>query len=139
MINGYINNNGPNLIIGDGTSIGRFFQVNSYLKVEIKENVLIADRVFISDVDHQFRNPEIAIIKQGVTEPKPTVIKQGAWIGIGAVITPGVSIGKNAVVGANAVVTKDVPDNHIALGVPSRMKPIKEFTKTNPLNKGAQH
>ena len=47
-------------------------------------------------------------------------INDGCWIGIGAVILPGVEIGRNAVVGANAVVTRNVPDFAVVGGVPAR-------------------
>lgn len=55
----------------------------------------------------------------------PIVIKDGAHIGIGSIIMPGVTIGKGAVIGAGAVVTKDVPDYCLAVGVPAKV--IKEL------------
>lgn len=51
----------------------------------------------------------------------PIVIKDGAHIGIGSIIMPGVTIGKGAVVGAGAVVTKDVPDHCLVVGVPAKV------------------
>ena len=51
----------------------------------------------------------------------PIVIKDGAHIGIGSIIMPGVTIGRGAVIGAGAVVTKDVPDYSLAVGVPAQV------------------
>ena len=51
----------------------------------------------------------------------PIVIKDGAHIGIGSIIMPGVTIGKGAVIGAGAVVTKDIPDYCLAVGVPAKV------------------
>ncbi len=51
----------------------------------------------------------------------PILIKDGAHIGIGSIIMPGVTIGKGAVIGAGAVVTKDIPDYCIAVGVPAKV------------------
>ena len=51
----------------------------------------------------------------------PILIKDGAHIGIGSIIMPGVTIGKGAVIGAGAVVTKDVPDYSLAVGVPAKV------------------
>ena len=51
----------------------------------------------------------------------PINIKDGAHIGIGSIIMPGVTIGKGAVIGAGAVVTKDIPDYCIAVGVPAKV------------------
>ncbi len=109
----------PSLSIGDNSYLGRFIHINAYSSVVIEENVLISDRVFISDVHHAYQNPDIPIMNQGVTTPSPVLLKKGCWIGGGAVIMPGVTIGHNAVVAANAVVTHDVPDRMIARGVPA--------------------
>ena len=51
----------------------------------------------------------------------PIVIKDGAHIGIGSIIMPGVTIGEGAVIGAGAVVTKDIPDYCVAVGVPAKV------------------
>ena len=49
------------------------------------------------------------------------------WIGAHSVINPGVKIGDNAVIGSGSVVTKDIPKNTIAAGVPCRV--IREITE----------
>lgn len=54
-------------------------------------------------------------------------IGQNCWIGAGAILLPGVTIGDNVVVGAGSVVTKDLPDNVVAVGNPCRvMRPITD-------------
>jgi acetyltransferase-like isoleucine patch superfamily enzyme len=55
------------------------------------------------------------------TQHSPVLIKKGAYIGAGAIILQGVSIGKLSVVGAGAVVTKNVPDFSLVMGVPARI------------------
>lgn len=57
---------------------------------------------------------------------QPVDIQNGVWIGSGAIINPGVTIGENSVIGSGAVVTKDVPKNSIAVGVPASV--IKTIT-----------
>ena len=54
-------------------------------------------------------------------------IKRNAHIGIGAIIMPGVTIGEGSIIGAGAVVTKDIPDFSIAVGVPARV--IKTYNE----------
>ena len=114
----------PTLHIGTGTYIGRFVHINAWRNVTLGRDVLIADRVFISDCGHQFADPSVPIRKQ----PDPYVgavnLKDGCWIGVGAVVMPGVTVGRNAVVAANAVVTRDVADHTVVGGVPARI--IKE-------------
>lgn len=53
---------------------------------------------------------------------KPITIKNGAWIASGVIVLAGVTIGENSVIGAGSVVTKDVPDNELWMGVPARFK-----------------
>ena len=111
----------PTLRIGDGTYIGRYAQINAWRNVTIGKNVLIADRVFISDADHNYANPDIPIKLQGDAFVGDVTICDGCWLGVGAVILPGVTIGRNAVVAANAVVTNGVPDRTIVGGIPARV------------------
>lgn len=107
------------LQIGSGTYLGRFVQINAWRQVQIEQDVLIADRVFISDSTHRYDNSSIPIGKQGDAFVAPVILREGCWIGIGAVVLPGVTVGRNAIVAANAVVTKDVPDHAVVGGVPA--------------------
>lgn len=111
----------PTLRIGDGTHIGRFAQINAWRSVTIGRDVLIADRVFISDADHNYADNNTPIRLQGDSFIGAVVLQEGCWIGVGAVILPGVTIGRNAVVAANAVVTHNVPDRAVVGGIPARI------------------
>jgi acetyltransferase-like isoleucine patch superfamily enzyme len=111
----------PTLRIGDGTYIGRFAHINAWRNVTIGINVLIADRVFISDCQHNYTDSTMPICLQGDSFGGEVVLMDGCWIGIGAAILPGVTIGRNAVVAANSVVTKDVPDFAVYGGVPAKL------------------
>lgn len=58
----------------------------------------------------------------------PVVIGDNVFIGQGAYVMPGVTIGSNVVIGARALVTKDIPDNCVAVGVPARVvKTLDEY------------
>ena len=111
----------PTLRVGDGTYVGRFAHINAWRSVSIGSNVLIADRVFISDADHRYADTTLPIRLQGDCFVGPVTLRDGCWIGVGAVVLPGVTIGRNAVVAANAVVTTDVPDCAVVGGVPARL------------------
>ncbi len=113
---------GINVRIGDGTYVGHFLRLTAVNRVEIGADVLIADRVYISDTGHIYDDVTRPINAQGLMDNGNTVeIADGAWIGIGAAIVGGVRIGRNAVVGANAVVRDDVPDFSVAIGNPARI------------------
>ena len=51
----------------------------------------------------------------------PVQIGRNCWLGAGVIVMPGVSIGDNSVIGAGSVVTRDIPANVVAVGVPCRV------------------
>ena len=60
----------------------------------------------------------------------PIKIGKNCWLGAGVIVLPGVTIGNNVVIGAGSVVTKDIPDNVVALGNPCRvLREINERDK----------
>lgn len=126
----------PLIEIGTGTEIAGFCTITSVSNVTIGPRVLIARYVYISDHSHEYRDPDVPIIAQGVRKVLPVRVEEGAWLGQGAVICPGVVIGRNAVVGANSVVISDVPDHCVAAGVPARIirriQPEAETGETGP-------
>lgn len=89
--------------------------------ITIEDDVLLGPSIQIFTNKHRFVNPEIAIIDQGIEDPKDVIIKKGSWIGAGTIILPGVTIGRNVVIGAGSVVTKDIPDQTLAVGAPARV------------------
>jgi acetyltransferase-like isoleucine patch superfamily enzyme len=86
--------------------------------------VLTADKVYISDNQHTYDNPDIPIQNQPIKQCKTIIIKEGSWIGENVCII-GACIGKNSVIGANSFVTHDIPDYTIAVGAPARV--IKKY------------
>lgn len=84
--------------------------------ITIEDNVLIAPKVSLLSEGHPVSPNE----RQSLV-PGHIHIKRNVWIGAGATILPGVTIGENAVVAAGAVVSKDVPANTIAAGVPAKI------------------
>ena len=75
-----------------------------------------------------YTNTVLATLNHGILPeerhdliPKPIRIGKNVWIGSNSTILPGVSIGDNAVIGAGSVVTKDIPENMMAVGHPARV------------------
>src|SRR5690606_19669109 len=91
-----------------------------------------ASKVFISDLNHgnytgfNSDSPLSKPNKRGILT-KPVKILDRVWIGENVCIMSGVTIGAGAIIGAGSVVTKDIPDNSIAVGNPCRV--IKIFSR----------
>lgn len=89
--------------------------------ITIEDGALIGPGVSLITENHS----EVPELRQHVYG-RPIRIKRRAWLGAGVTVLPGVTIGENAIIAAGAVVTKDVPDNMIAAGVPAKIiRPIK--------------
>lgn len=88
------------------------------------KNVLTADKVYITDNLHGYRDVNLAILHQPVIQRNFVEIGEGSWLGENVCII-GACVGKHCVIGANSVVTKDIPDYSVAVGSPARV--IKQY------------
>ena len=112
----------PVIEIGNNTAIGRYCTITAIDKVQIGENCLLSEYVYISDHMHDVFGAEPGPLVERELIPKgPVKIGDQCFIGFRAIIMPGVSLGCNCVVGAGSVVTKSFPENSIVAGVPARL------------------
>lgn len=124
------------LEIGSGSRIGRFNHIYATQRVVLGANVLTANGVYISDNLHDYRDPDIPILHQPIRQNGLVEIGEGSWLGHNACVL-GVRIGRHCVIGANAVVTRDIPDHCVAVGAPARIvrrydHQAKAWRRTNP-------
>lgn len=120
---------GRNIYIGNNVSVNMNCTFVDCNKIIIGNNVLIASNVQIYTATHPIEledrlvenwNPETGEYFCN-TYALPITIGDGCWIGGGVIILPGVSIGNGSVIGAGSVVTKDIPENSVAVGNPCRV------------------
>ena len=109
---------GQNVFVGNEVRIGDNVKIQN--NVSVYDAVTLEDDVFCgpSVVFTNVHNPRAAVPRQH--EYRRTWVKRGATLGANCTIVCGVSIGEHAFVGAGAVVTRDVPDFALMLGVPAR-------------------
>jgi UDP-2-acetamido-3-amino-2,3-dideoxy-glucuronate N-acetyltransferase len=107
---------GQNCFVAPGVRIGRNAKVQN--NVSIYDGVELEDDVFCgpSMVFTNVINPRSAVSRKH--EYRRTLVRQGATIGANATILCGHTIGRYAMIGAGAVVTRDVPDFALVVGVP---------------------
>lgn len=111
------------LQIAEDAEIGNHSTISCFNKIYVGRGVLTGPHVWIGDNNHKYENPHIPIKFQGVQIKKGdrVLIDSGTWIGTNVVVVGNVRIGKNCVIGANSVVTKDIPDYCVAVGIPAKV------------------
>jgi len=119
---GFNCDNGLNIKAGDYFLANYNVTILDIAPVTIGDYVMIGPNTMISTVGHPL-NPKGRREQLGIA--KPIKIGNDVWIGGGVTILPGVTIGNNVVVGAGAIVTKDIEDNSLVVGVPA--KKIKDL------------
>lgn len=120
---------------GYNIELGKNFYANHNLVILDCAKVKFGDNVFIAPncgfhtaghpIDAERRN-------KGLEYAYPITVGDNVWIGAGVNVVPGVTIGSNVVIGAGSVVTKDIPDNVIAVGNPCKV--LRKITE-NEINK----
>lgn len=124
---------------GYNITVGNYFYSNHGLiitdgaRVSFGDNVFIAPNCCFTTAEHAI-DPEMR--KAGVEIAKPITIGNNVWIGANCTVLAGVEIGDNSVIGAGSVVTKSIPKNVVAVGVPCKI--LREITnedrKTYPMH-----
>ena len=123
-----VNNGVGDVFIGSRTRIGLGNVIIG--PVKIGNNIMFAQNIVLSGLNHVYEDINIPILDQPVTTSE-IIVEDDCWIGANSVVVAGVKIGKHSVVAGGSVVTKDVPPYSIVGGNPAKL--LKQFnfeTKT---------
>ena len=115
----------PVVTIGDRTLIGRGSHIVGHFSIEIGDDIQTGPYVYITDQNHVYEDPDAPIGSQWPVEASVS-IGSGSWLGTGVVVLPGAHVGRNVAIGAGSVVTGDLPDHCVAVGVPARV--VKRYS-----------
>lgn len=111
---------GGTVKIGKQVTLRRFVTIHAFERIEIGDFSRITEMVTMRDHNH-FSELDGAPGEKKGFQCAPIIIGRNVWVGNKATIMPGVTIGDNSIIGANAVVTKSIPANSIAVGVPAKV------------------
>src|SRR5207237_4066792 len=118
---------GEKTYIAYGVKIGHRVKINSFVyvctAVTIEDGVMIsAGTIFTNDRFPRATTPDLKQLRPSAPDEHtlPTLVREGATIGAGSVIGSDLVIGRFAMVGMGSLVTKSVPDFHLAVGRPAK-------------------
>jgi acetyltransferase-like isoleucine patch superfamily enzyme len=106
--------------IGAKTVLGQECTISAFQHVSVGRECIVADRVMLIDFDHGVVEVERPIRMQGIYK-RDVRVGHNCWVGYGACVLRGCTVGDNSILGTYAVVTKDIPDNSVAAGVPAEI------------------
>jgi len=108
---------GDRVLINHGCSLGATELVSIGDRCNIGSQSIIIDNAFHElDPDRRDDRPDSA----------PVILEENVWLAARVIVLPGVTIGKNTVVGAGSVVTKDLPSDVLAAGIPAKViRPLR--------------
>lgn len=116
----YIDDYGGKIHFDDNVGIGHHCVIGGHGGLYVGKHTIIAGLTYIVPANHIFNTPDVPFVNQGETK-KGIFIGHNVWIGSGCIILDGITIGNNSVIGAGSIVTKDVPENVLALGQPAKV------------------
>jgi len=108
------------IFLNNNVNIGFNCEIVSANKVKVGENVLIAAYTYLICGDHDFDRIDIPISEQG-RSARGIYVEDNVWLGAGVKILDGVTIKRDSIIGTGSVVTTDVPEFSIAVGIPAKV------------------
>jgi acetyltransferase-like isoleucine patch superfamily enzyme len=109
----------PKIYIGANTYINRNTFLDASLSITVGKECAIGPGCYITDHDHGVDEKLPPLAQPLISQP--TKIGDRVWLGANVTVLKGVTIGNDAVIGAGSVVTKDIPEGAIAVGVPAKV------------------
>ena len=109
---------GKNLFFGNNVYANFNLTVVDDVEIYVGNNVMFAPNVTLTTANHPIE-PELR--RKGSQYAKKIFIKDNVWLGANVVVLPGVTIGENSVIGAGAIVSRSIPANVVAMGIPARV------------------
>ena len=118
---------GYNISVGDNFYANTNCTILDCAPVSFGDNVLIGPNVSFYTPNHAFDAQERAA---GYERSLPIRVGDNVWISGSVTVVPGVTIGSNCIIGAGSVITRDIPSNVVAAGVPCKViRPITDQDK----------
>ncbi|MDR2886855.1 MAG: acyltransferase [Bacteroidales bacterium] len=114
----------PEIFIGDGSTIGEHCHISAINRIVFGKNVAAGNWFTVLDNNHgelTIDSLNVPPLSRPLFSKGPVSIGDNVWLGDKVTVLAGVTIGKNSIIGANSVVTKSIPANCVAAGIPAKV------------------
>ncbi len=122
----YANHGGRHIHLGNNVYMNFGATMVDDTHIYIGDNTMLGPNVTVATAGHPIL-PELRSLAYQYNIP--VHIGKNCWLGAGVIVLPGVRIGDNSVIGAGSIVTRDIPENSVAVGNPARV--IREISDTD--------
>lgn len=124
------------IVLGVNVEINDYVHIAAGQLVHIGNDVLIASKVFITDLNHGIYtgtnvDSPLSLPNNRKIYAQPVHIKDRVWLGENVCVLPGITIGEGAIIGAGSIVTGDIPPNSIAAGNPCKVIKVFDFQQNS--------
>lgn len=106
--------------IGNDVLVNSFSVLGASQRLRIEDHCIFAAFVQITDAMHGIDDVSV-LIKHAETRSAPVTIEQNVWLGSAAMVMMGVTVGEGSVIGAKSLVTRNIPPNSVAFGIPAKV------------------
>jgi acetyltransferase-like isoleucine patch superfamily enzyme len=107
------------LTIRRGTYVNRYTMFDVHHRLEVGRNCMVGPHCYLTDSNHG-TSGNLGVAQRPMMSQE-VILEDGVWLGAGVIVLAGVRIGSGTIVGAGSVVTRDLPENVVAVGVPARV------------------
>jgi maltose O-acetyltransferase len=125
------------IVIGNRNAFSNNISIVANGRIQIGDDCQVGDLVGIFDCDFHVLDPHRRTL--GCGDILPVTLGNNVWLGSRSMVLKGVDIGDNSVVGAMSLVTKSIPPNSLAAGVPARVIRSLTASDQNPAAPGLAH
>ncbi len=110
-----------NIAIGDDSNIGPDCHIGTSSNISIGKHCLFGGRCYIGGLQHGHEDTDTPMTEQAIVSKGGVQFGDDVWLGAHVIVNDGVTIGSGAIIGAGSVVTGDIPEYAIALGIPAKV------------------
>ncbi|MBN1269063.1 MAG: acyltransferase [Kiritimatiellae bacterium] len=121
-----VSTGGGSIELDEGANIGSYCRIGTLGRTRIGKKALLAAYCYVVGAGHDASRTDVPILDQPITTKGGAEVGDGCWLGARVTVMDGTKIGRDSIVGAHAVVTEDLPEFCVAVGIPAKVVKMRK-------------